>query len=396
MATTFPLTTLAATVSTLGISAPTYDEVLSSLKASFRLIYGADVYLEADSQDGQLLAIFARAIHDCNQTAVAVYNSYSPATAQGAALSNQVRLNHLVRLAATNSQVNVQLTGVAGSIITKGVVGDVAGNKWDLPDTVVIPPGGTILVTATAQQPGAIKAAIGTVTNIITPSRGWQSVTNPTSAAVGNAVETDAELRVRQLVSPAGRSTTILEGLTSALLALPGVNYAVVYENDTGVADANGIPAHSIAVVVEGGDSQQIADTIYRKKTPGCGTYGTTTINTLDPLGNSVPINFFVPALEPLAVEVRIVVNTFYTAAIGEQIQRSMVDYVTALKVGEDIEIPRLYIPALLAGDVNSTSYSLQSVKASIKPAAVDVTPLTIAFTSKATLDIADVAIVLV
>lgn len=396
MATSYPLPTLAAVISATGITAPDYSDILASLKASFQLIYGADAYLEADSQDGQLLAIFARAIHDCNQTAIAAYLSYSPATSQGVALSNNVKINHLARLLASNSQVNVLVAGVAGTIITAGIVADTAGNRWNLPPEVVIGAGGDVLVTATAQQPGAIQASIGTVTSIVNPQLGWQSVTNPSAASAGAAVESDAELRVRQATSTALRSRTILDGLTGELLALQGVSYAVVYENDTGVTNADGIPPHSIAAVVQGGDSQQIGEIIFAKKTPGCGTHGTTTVSVLNSIGTLQDINYFVPTPVPIAVEVRITVNSFYTSAIGEQIKRAMVDYVAALKVGVDIEVTRLYIPALLTGDVNSTTYSLLSVKAAIKPDAVDVTTLEIPFTSKATLVVADVAVVLV
>ena len=64
---TFPLATLAAAVTSAGIAAPSYSDILTSLQTSFRAIYGADVYLGADTQDGQLLAIVALAIHDANQ-----------------------------------------------------------------------------------------------------------------------------------------------------------------------------------------------------------------------------------------------------------------------------------------------------------------------------------------
>ena len=78
---TYPLATLAAQVTSTGISAPSYNDILSSLTASFQGIYGSDAYLGPDSQDGQLLAVVAQAIYDCNQTAIAVYNQFSPQTA---------------------------------------------------------------------------------------------------------------------------------------------------------------------------------------------------------------------------------------------------------------------------------------------------------------------------
>lgn len=73
----------APTVDENGISVPQYSDILTFMKTQYRAIHGDDAYLESDSQDGQFLAIVAAAINDCNAAAVAIYNSFSPATAQG-------------------------------------------------------------------------------------------------------------------------------------------------------------------------------------------------------------------------------------------------------------------------------------------------------------------------
>src|SRR5260363_207233 len=44
--------TLSVTIDATGIHAPSYADVLNALKAQYRAIYGPDVYLENDSQDG--------------------------------------------------------------------------------------------------------------------------------------------------------------------------------------------------------------------------------------------------------------------------------------------------------------------------------------------------------
>lgn len=74
---------ITCTVDEHGIHKPDFEVVLDYLKGAYRSIYGADVYLENDSQDRQLLGLFATAINDANSMAVAVYNAFSPASAQG-------------------------------------------------------------------------------------------------------------------------------------------------------------------------------------------------------------------------------------------------------------------------------------------------------------------------
>lgn len=71
-----------------GITAPTYADVKTYFDEAFKSIYGQDIVIDPDSQDGQLIAIFSAAVHDANSMAVAVYNAFSPVYAQGAGLSS--------------------------------------------------------------------------------------------------------------------------------------------------------------------------------------------------------------------------------------------------------------------------------------------------------------------
>jgi uncharacterized phage protein gp47/JayE len=390
------ITSVAAQVTATGISAPSYDEILAYLQDKFRSIYGSDAYIGADSQDGQLLAIVAKGYDDCNQAAIAVYNSYSPSTAVGTGLSSVVKINHMTRLVASNSQVNVTIGGQAGTIILAGIVSDSAGNRWDLPASVTIPPGGTITVTATAQVAGAIAAAVGEVNQIITPVAGWQSVTNATAASPGNPVETDAELRKRQVLAPAMPSKTVLDGITSSIAALDGVTVVQPYENDTNATDANGLPPHSISMVVAGGDATEIATAIFNKKAPGVATYGTTTIPITDATGVPRSIHFFVPTNKPVGVAITLHALTGYTTAVAAEIKQAIADYINALEIGTDVLITRLYLPALLSGSSDSLTYELVTLQAAFTPAAVGTTDLVVAFNQKATCAVADISITVV
>jgi len=395
MATTYPLATLAPTITGLGISTPLYADILASLKASAQQIFGADVYLEADSQDGQLLALVALSVYDCNQAAVATYNSFSPATAVGNGLSSVVKINHLARLVATRSQVNLAIGGTVGTVITNGVAGDAAGNRWNLPASVTIPPSGTITVTATCSVYGAISAPIASVTLILTPTAGWQTVTNAAAAVPGQPVETDAELRTRQEISPSINANTPLTSLAAAIGQLPGVVYGAIYENDTSAADANGVPAHSIAVVVQGGVANDIAHTIYEKKAPGVGTHGSTTIAVPDVLGVPHDVKFSVPTLKAIKVEVTLTALAGYTTTIGGLIADAITAYVTALPIGADVIISRLYAPALLNDGPLSETYEISVVKAALVAGALGTTNIPIAYTEKATLTVVNVTFVL-
>ncbi|MDR9240712.1 baseplate J/gp47 family protein [Burkholderia multivorans] len=328
------LTTLAPTIDANGITAPTYADVFAYLQDQYRSIYGADTYLEPDSQDGQLLGVFAKAISDVNSVAVAIYRSFSPATAQDDALSSNVKINGIARKVASYSSADLVLIGQAGATITNGAAKDTNGVQWLLPATVTIPPSGTITVTATCATIGDVSARAGTINQIATPALGWQSVTNPADAAEGAPVENDAVLRQRQTVSTALPSLTVLDGIIGAVANVPGVTRYVAYENDTSATDANGIPSHSISLVVEGGDATAIANAIAAKKTPGSGTYGTTAVIVTDIYGRPITIRFFRPVAAPIAATVTIKALTGYTSQTGQQIQQAVSDYINGVQIG--------------------------------------------------------------
>lgn len=328
------ITTTAPTVDATGITAPSYADVLAYLKSQYQTIYGSDVYLESDSQDGQFLAIIASAINDANAVAISVYNAFSPASAQGANLSSVVKINGIARAVASLSTVDLTIVGQVGITITNGVVQDTNNVKWDLPASVTIPPAGTIVVTATCETPGAIAAVAGSVNQISTPTRGWQTVTNVSAAAPGNPVELDPALRQRQTVSTAIPSLTVLDGINGAVANVPGVTRLTPYENDTGITDANGIPAHTISLVVEGGDATAIATAIATKKTPGGGTYGTTTVTVTDVYGIPHAINFFRPTQQTVTVAIAMKALTGYTTATGILVQNAVAAYINSVALG--------------------------------------------------------------
>ncbi|WP_334046127.1 baseplate J/gp47 family protein [Burkholderia cepacia] len=328
------LTTLAPTIDANGITAPTYAEAFAFLQDQFRSIYGADTYLEPDSQDGQLLGVFAKAISDVNSVAIAIYRSFSPATAQGDALSSNVKINGIARKVASYSSADLVLIGQAGKTITNGAAKDANGVQWMLPATVTIPPSGTITVTATCATIGDVSARAGTINQIATPALGWQSVTNSADAAEGAPVEKDPLLRQRQTVSTALPSLTVLDGIIGAVANVPGVTRYVAYENDTSSTDANGIPSHSISLVVEGGDATAIANAIAAKKTPGAGTFGTTSIVVADIYGRPITISFFRPTGAPIGATVTIKALGGYTTQAGQQIQQAVSDYINGVQIG--------------------------------------------------------------
>ncbi|EAW1729344.1 baseplate J/gp47 family protein [Salmonella enterica subsp. enterica serovar Muenchen] len=355
---------LSATVTAQGISAPDYQTILDKLTSYFRQIYGSDAYLEPDSKDGQMVALWALSVHDANNTAITVYNSFSPTTAQTAALSSNVKINGITRKIATNSTADLLLTGTAGTTITNGSARDKNGIIWNFPASVTIGVDGTMLVTATCASSGAVAALAGTITTINTPTRGWTSVTNPAAATVGAPAETDAELRIRQGQSVAIPSITPFEGVDGAIANIAGVTRHKLYENDTGKTDGNGLPPHSISAIVDGGNVTEIARTIRGNKGQGVRTWGKTSVTVPDKYGNPHIISFSRPTDVPVYGKITLKVFAGYTSQIGVQIQQAVADYINRLMIGDQVLLSRIYSPANLGvvSGGNARYYDIQEL----------------------------------
>lgn len=329
-------------VSADGIKAPTYSEILEFFQEKARAIFGSDINIDADTQDGQLIAIFAAALSDVNSQAIAVYNAFNPNTAQGVALDSAVKTNGLVRRDATPSQVDLTITGQVGTTITNGAAMDSNRVKWLLPETVVIPSGGEITVSAEAEKTGNIEASPGTITMIATPTLGWHTVTNKSDARPGVAVETDVELRNRQADSTALPSVSLWEGIIGSLLSLDGVLRVSGIKNDEDTPTPEGVPGHSIAMIVDGGDAQTIGETIFLKKGEGCGTHGSTTITFVDTYGFPNTIKFSRPTIVKVRVKVTLKPGQTYLSSVADEIKNRAAEYVNSLAIGDDVGIARV------------------------------------------------------
>jgi len=260
-----------------GIQVQTFQEIYDELAAGYRAIYGEDINLDADSPDGQRVAIEAQLVLDAQSFGALEYNQRDPDFALGQSLNSIIKLSGITRRPATRSQVDVSIvTDRPMTLPEDYAVEDDLGQAWTTLNAIDIIAGATT-VTLFAENFGAVEADPATIVNPVTVVIGVLSVTNPLAAVVGIDEETDQELRVRRngsLETPQSSSTG---RMFTALASLTNVTDVVVYENDTDITDADGIPAHSLWIVVEGGAVSDIVETMVKNKTGGKGMVGAVT-----------------------------------------------------------------------------------------------------------------------
>ncbi|CAB4150071.1 XkdT Uncharacterized homolog of phage Mu protein gp47 [uncultured Caudovirales phage] len=340
-----------------------YPAFLAWRQEGYRAIYGADIYLESDSQDGQLIAIQAKADYDTAALGAATFNSFSPVTAQGVGLARNVKINGINKRSATYSTADLTIVGQAGTILNGAIAVDTLDQKWLIPNGTTIPGGGTVVATATAEKIGAVAAEASTINRIYTPTLGWQTVNNVAAATPGVPVESDAELRTRQASSTANPSLTVFEGSVGAVQNLPGVIACRGYENDSDVTDPNGIAPHSISHMVIGGDSTEIAQTIALHKTPGTGTVGTTMVPVTDSKGMPLDIRFTRPTAAIIGVEITLAAGVGWSSEFEDLIAAAVAETINDFGIGNNVLITRLFAPAYLVGTPAGETFDIATIR---------------------------------
>ena len=348
-----------------GYHYPTYNEILESIINDVQTIYGSGLYLGSDSQDYEMLSKIAEKIYDTYQTCELVYDARSPVTAMGTGLDYIVAINGIARKQATKSCAALKLTGTAGTTISGGYVSDANGYIWDLPATVTLDETGTAMADAYCREVGVIQADAGTITRIMTPVVGWESVTNESAASTGTVTETDSGLRARQALSVALPAQSLKDAMRAGLSAISGVSRMEVYDNDTNATDANGIPAHSVCCVVEGGDDQDVANTIFLRKGIGCGTYGNTTAQVVDASGLSNTIKFHRLTYVDVDIAINITTRGGYKSSTPDEIKGAIIDYLDKFSIGTDLTVSIIWMVAqAINADARYPTFSISSVTA--------------------------------
>lgn len=335
-----------------GIHVPSYEDIRDRLTDRFKGIFGDDIYLGTDTQDYQAIAEFADITDDVMGLLVDVFSSRNPDYATGVALDYMLSINGIRRLLATKSTSVLTVTGSNGTVIPSGSrVQDLQGNLWETVSSVTIPGAGTTTVNIRAVVAGAIVASTNTITRIMSPITGWVSATNLEDALPGRNLETDAEVRARRLASVSNSAVSTMEALQGSVAAVNGVLKSRIYENSSSSTSIDNIPAHCICAVVLGGQEQDIANVVFNKKSPGCGTYGNKTCTVVDVYGQNNTVKFTRPDQAEISVNVTIKAFNSYSSEVEARIKSNVADYINKLPIGEDINVGMIYAAVISANE---------------------------------------------
>ncbi|SEO76191.1 Uncharacterized phage protein gp47/JayE [Luteibacter sp. UNC138MFCol5.1] len=331
-------------VTAAGYVADRLDAIKAKLDDGFRSIYGNDIDIAPDSPDGQMIGLLVQIRTDIEELGEQVYRALDPDYAAGAWLEQRAAYAGLLRRLASYSYLrDVILSGRPGSIIPAGsIVADANGIRWRAVSDAVLNSDGSARADFRSEDLGAFAVPEATILAIQTVVLGWQSATTLTAAEIGTEEETDPQLRARFFRSRARPATASAEAIEARVGELPDVREVVCLENYTDVVDADGVPAHGINVVVDGGDEDAIALVIRQNKPAGTNMRGLVVVNV--PVGTGTrPIRFDRPTIKACAAKVTVKRAANFTAIDAEGIKAAIA--AEPFVIGEDVLLSRLYTP---------------------------------------------------
>lgn len=331
---------------TSGQIIPNTSEVLSAVKELMSDAFDKRLDISDETPAGRLAEMYALAIKRAATVTAAFANQINPYYATGQMLDAIGSLFSTTRSGASATVIFVTVAGTPGTTIADGsIISDQAGNQFVIQGAQTIPDGGSTSCTAACTKTGPKDIATGSVTNIITTTVGWSSVTNTGISSAGSEIESDEHYRNRILLAR-WTGTAFVESIRAAIERCDNVDSVYVIENGepsvrylkddftfVSTQPASGkyikMLAHSICPIVFGKtmtstDYPNIAQAIYSTKSAGCAytdlssaTQGSTkgtkiTQNVSDDNGGiSYPIVFSTPSLVQFGVNISVNKGSF-------------------------------------------------------------------------------------
>jgi uncharacterized phage protein gp47/JayE len=349
-----------------GFLTPPESAIVEGVFADINAAFGGGLNPAPETPQGQLSVSLGAAIGFCYDSVVALFNQFDPAYATGRMQDALGRIYFLERNPAEPTAVTATCTGAPGTVIPVGSLAKAAdGNTYASLEVGTIPLGGSVAIPFACLTRGPIACPTGSLTTIYRAIPGWDTITNAADGVLGRLVESPAEFEARRAASVALNSVGALGAIKANVLNVSNVLDAYVTENSTATPVTVGgvtIAARSLFVSVAGGADADIAEAIWRKKPPGCGMTGTTTVTVVDDnSGYALPyptydIDFTVATPTAIKFLVSIADSPAVPANAEELIQAAIIaafsgsDGGSRARIGATTFASRFYAPVAMLG----------------------------------------------
>lgn len=289
-----------------GYVADRLDDIFLGLVKKFQGVYGNDILTDPDDPDGQMIGILAQMRADIEGVIEAIVQANDPDNATGTWLEQKVAFAGLSRRGASYSVIeDVMLKGTAGKTLPAGATVSGGSTQWVTQVDVTFGQDGMVMTDLRSSEAGQFSVDADTRLTILTVVAGWNSATTTVAAIPGENEETDPELLGRFYKSRARASSNCVDGTLGDIARLRGVTDVVALENEMDKTNSDGVAAHTVNYIVEGGDNAAIAKAIY-DNWPGTGLQGDVSADVKRFSGKTVAIPFDRPTAVDVTAAIKI------------------------------------------------------------------------------------------
>lgn len=287
-----------ATFDASGLAISTQAEIEAEIAAAELATISESLDVSTASPIGQINDITARRLRLLEEALEAIVAGMDPDTATGDALIRLCALTGTYREPATSSRLEAVIDLDAGTY----AAGDLAVYPTGRPEdrfvnaVEIVTAGGAETVVFEAESTGPI--AVNADDLVLVASAGFNSITSSTAATPGNAIETEAALRLRRAEEVAAPGSASINGIRADLTRSVELLEAVTVLENTTDATVDGIPPHGIHVIVYGpavatsDDDDEVAAAIFASRAAGIATAGSTTRTVYDDEGLGHAVSF--------------------------------------------------------------------------------------------------------
>ncbi|MGL5049285.1 MAG: baseplate J/gp47 family protein, partial [Fusobacteriaceae bacterium] len=254
-----------------GYKIKSYEEILKEINDDIKLQI-PNLSLDDSNPIIKTNKKMADLLHKMSQLGSMVYSSQSVDQAMGKALEDRVfSLLGLIRYSVQKASGFIEIQGTPDTIVKSFFQVSTENNKvFRTLNDVTLNKDGIGVASIQALEGGVFcNVEAETITKIVNPLFGVDSVINRDITIGGSDTESDTQLRLRyfQQLSGLGRST--IPSIVNTVLLNSEATKINIIENDTDVDGYNGLPPHSFEAVILGGESESLLNLIYENRPLG-------------------------------------------------------------------------------------------------------------------------------
>ena len=353
-------------VTSAGLLIPSVESLVADCEADQRTLIDPKIDMSAESPIGNLNGIFCSHLRECWEVVQIAYNGENPDAAEGFLLDAICALTGSTRQGSAPSKLMgtraVILNLNANTTVPANTLFHVAGDpriRFKTLSAVTSTTAGAYTVDCVCTQDGPINCNAGTLTEIVNPVVGLNSVSNPFDAELGQNQAEDQATRQRREAELRASGAGTVDALRSDVLAikLPDgtepVISCVVFQNMTMITNpVTGLPPKSVEVLIYDGLTPEcpdntLAQTVWDSKPAGIELYGTSTSTAIDKTGAIQPVKFSRATIRQ--VKFNLVLKVDSTSYGGDQAAKTAIAnrFIAKVHSGSEIRCAD-YIRALM------------------------------------------------